>query len=376
MAELCAKKMSEAGIEAEVVTPPDDLVLKQNYGLGESNPHHYMQSALGYLRGNGPEMVWNAHIDTVPVEDEENWRCGPFSGDVIDGYIYGRGAGDDKGSVCAQVMEAIALKRAGVKLKGTLIVNPVGDEEACSMRGTEWLRDAGYYDPDILVVGEQTDNQIAIAERAFHFYTIIFHGKACHGAMPWNGNNAIEKAARFINLVDTELKPALEKRTHPYLPHSTVNIGQINGGIKVNICPELVQLKVDRRTVPGETLETCTAELVELLERVKADDDFEYEIICDFDSGASTNTKPDDPLVEEMLRITKDVRGEDGTLTGYRQGSDARLFAHLGIPIVIYGPSDPSVGHSPNERVSIKQLLEATKVYALTAMRVLGTEKD
>ena len=376
VAEVCVKKMQSAGIEAEVITPPDSITKRFGDGCLEENPNSYQQSALGIIRGNGPQMLWNAHIDTVPIEDASKWICDPFSGDIMDGYIYGRGTGDDKGSVAAQVMAAVALKKAGVKLKGTLVVNPVGDEEACSMRGTEWLRDAGYYDPDIVIVGEQTNNLVAVAERGFHFFTVTIKGRACHGAMPWNGNNAIVKAARFINEIDKNLRPALEKRTHPYLPHSTVNVAQIKGGVKSNVVPEIAEVVIDRRTVPGETLQSIREELTEILERLKAEDDFEYTIRCDFDSGLPTNTSPDDALVKNMNGILKELTGEERQPTGYRQGSDARLFAHKPIPIVIFGPSDPAVGHSPNERVSISQLVEATQVYALTAMRVLGVEEE
>lgn len=375
VAAICVEKMRSAGIEADIVTPPDKV--SRRYGADiEENPNSYIPSALGFIRGNGPQMLWNAHIDTVPVEDRSKWNCDPFSADIVDGYIYGRGTGDDKGSVAAQVMAAVVLKRSKVKLKGTLVINPVGDEEACSMRGTEWLRDNGYYKPDIVMVGEQTNNLVAVAERGFHFFTITFIGKACHGAMPWNGNNAAIKAARFINAIDKKLAPELEKRVHPYLPHSTVNIAQVNGGIKANVVPEIVKVVVDRRSIPGETIETVTNELVDILEQLKAEDPFEYTVNCDFDSGMPTNTSPSDPLVQSMLATIKEISNVQTEPTGYRQGSDARLFSHLGIPIVIYGPSDPAVGHSPNERVSISQLVEATKVYALTAMRILGVEEE
>ena len=120
------------------------------------------------------------------------------------------------------MMAAVALKRSKVKLRGTLVINPVADEEGHGLRGTAWLRDAGYYKPDLVIIGEQTNNRVAIAERAYMFFTVIIKGKACHGAMPWNGNNAAVKAARLIDLIDRELVPALEKRTHPYLPHSTM----------------------------------------------------------------------------------------------------------------------------------------------------------
>ena len=79
-----------------------------------------------------------------------------------------------------------------------MFITPVGDEEAGSYRGTKWLKDAGILDPDILVVGEQTNNQVAIAERAVIWIEVKFKGKASHGAMPWNGDNPIIKAAQFM----------------------------------------------------------------------------------------------------------------------------------------------------------------------------------
>lgn len=104
-------------------------------------------------------------------------------------------------------------------------------------------------------------------------------------------------------------------------------------------------------------------------------DPFEYEIRFDYRSGVPTDTSPDEPLVQGMLNTVKDVTGVATEPIGYRQGSDSRWFADWGIPIAIFGPSDPAVGHSPNERVSVQQMVEATKVYALTALRVLGCQE-
>ena len=378
VAEVCRAKLEAEGISVELAYPPADLP-------GELDDHvdnARIPSVLAVLPGGpGKRMVWNAHIDTVPVEDVHNWRHDPFSGEIeTDGgvdYVYGRGTGDDKGSVASQVMAMIVLKRAGVKLKGTLLVNPVADEEGHGKRGTAWLLESGRYGrPDIVIVGEQTNDEVAIAERAYTFSRIIVKGKACHGAMPWNGNNAIVKAARNVNLINTELEPKLEARTHPYLPHSTVNISKIHGGVKENVVPELAEITFDRRVIPGETLMGAVAEIEELIKRLQAEDPFDYEFKFDYMSGVPTNTSPDDPLVVSMLSTIEDLTGRPAKPTGYKQGSDARYFAPLGIPIAIYGPSDPAVGHSPNERVSVEQLVEAVRVYALTAIRVLGTEED
>ncbi|MCI8649012.1 MAG: M20 family metallopeptidase [Anaerotruncus sp.] len=370
VAQVCQKKLKEAGIEVQLVTPPPEI----KGAMEDQVDNRNIPSVLAWLRGEGErQMLWNAHIDTVPVEDAHNWRHDPFSGVLEeDCYLYGRGAGDDKGSVGAQVMAAVALKRSKVKLKGTLVINPVADEEGHGLRGTAWLRDAGYYKPDLVIIGEQTNNRVAIAERAYMFFTVIIKGKACHGAMPWNGNNAAVKAARLIDLIDRELVPALEKRTHPYLPHSTINIAKVYSGCKENVVPELAQVTIDRRIVPGETLEGAAQEVRDLLERLRAEDPFEYELRFDYRSGVPTDTAPDDPLVQDMLYSAEQVTGQAQEPIGYQQGSDSRWFAGMGVPIAIFGPSDPAVGHAANERVAVKQVVDAAKVYALTAMRTLG----
>lgn len=372
-AKLCVEKLREAGIEAQVLVPPPDTPGLRKDGVDCTNMH----SVLARL-GNkeGPVMVWNAHIDTVTVEDRSAWRHDPFTGIMEEGpdgpVIYGRGAGDDKGSVAAQVMAAVALARSGVRLKGHLIVNPVADEESASCRGTGWLFKNGHLAADWYIVGEQTNCKFAVAERAVLWYEITFKGKGAHAAMPWAGNNAVVKAARFVELIDRELSPRLKQRTHPYLPSPTITVSKFHGGVKDNMLPGVAVVSLDRRAIPGETQESVTAELKELLDRLVAEDPFEYVINCYYDTKYMVNTMPEDPMVQAMQRAYKTVKGEENEIIGYRQGSDGRFFVRTGRPIVIYGPSDPSVGHTANEYVPVSQLIEATKVYALSALQILG----
>ncbi|HEX3026251.1 MAG TPA: M20 family metallopeptidase [Clostridia bacterium] len=371
VAEACRRKFEEAGIPAELIYPHPDTFTIWNDHVDVTK----IPSVIGTYQGDkeGPVLLYNAHIDTVPGDNIKNWRNDPFSGIIEDGkYIYGRGAGDDKGSVAAQVMAAVILARAGIKLKGTLQISPVADEEASSYRGTKFLRDEGYLKPDIVVIGEQTDNKIAVAERGVLWMKITIIGKGAHAAMPWAGNNAVARAAEFVNLINTEYADELEKRTNPYLPHATASVTGFNGGIKDNVIPELCTLTIDRRLVPGETVEMAVGEIKNLLKKAAADHSFEWDVRVTYDAGPPVNTQPNDPLIQSMLKIKEELTGAPDQPIGYRQGSDGRLFTHLGIPIAIYGPSDPAVGHAPNERVSIEQLLEATRVYILIAMRILG----
>lgn len=356
-AALCAAMFAREGIDHVVVA---DLPERP--------------SVLATIQGGqqGPQLAFNAHIDTVPVENPEAWDYDPFGGEIIDGVLYGRGAGDDKSSVAAQVMAAVAIQRAGVQPAGTLVVNPVADEESLGNHGTGWLRETGQLHPDMLIVGEQTDNVVAIAERSINWLEVIVRGEAAHGAMPWNGVNAIKQMGRVIDFLENEYEPMLAGRTHPYLPPSTMNLGTIEGGIKTNMVPELCRITLDRRVPPGETIETITSELDSLLQRFSQEvEPIRYDINVLYSSGLPLETAPDHPLVDIMQRAVCDVSGEARALTGYNQGSDGRFFAGDDIPVLIFGPSHPDVGHATNEHVRVAQVVEAAKIYALTALRVL-----
>ena len=359
-AGVCAALFAREGIEYSIVA---DLPQRP--------------SVLATIRGKQerPQLAFNAHLDTVPIENPDAWDHDPFGAEIVDGVLYGRGAGDDKSSVTAQVMAAVAIWRAGVRLGGTLVVNPVADEESLGAHGAQWLRDTGQLRPDMLVIGEQTDNVVAIAERSINWLELVIHGQAAHGAMPWNGVNAIRQMAAVIAYLQQEYAPLLASRTHPYLPPSTMNLGTIEGGLKTNMVPERCRITLDRRVPPGETIATITAELHELLQRFSREvEPIRYELDVLYSSRLPLETAPDHPLVRTMQSAVCDISGEDRPLTGYNQGSDGRFFAGDGIPVLIFGPSHPDVGHSANEHVRLSQVLEAAQIYALTALRTLGVE--
>lgn len=370
-AKVCMDKFQEYGIEAELLTAPDSEVSV----LYPDTDNSKVQSVIAAISGEeGPVLLMNAHIDTVRAGNLDEWKYDPFAAVIEDGYIYGRGAGDDKGAVAAQVLAACAIKKAGVRLKGMLKINPVADEEANAVRGTRWLRRAGYLDPDILIIGEQTDNRIALGERLPVQLKVTIKGRACHGAMPWNGNNATLRMVEFIQKVQEELIPEAEKIKKKYFPPVTITPTRIDGGIQTNIVPEKCTLSIDCRLVPEMPLRYVIRRMEEILQALSdRGPAFEWTIGNDTDlQGDGIYTDPDSPLIQTMLQAVRDVTGEDTEPTGYMQGSDAEQFADLGIPIAIFGPSDPSVGHSPNERVSIKQAVEATKILAVTILRLIG----
>ena len=324
-----------------------------------------------------PRLMFHSHIDTVPAGEPERWTVDPFSGSIVEGRIYGRGAGDDKGSVAAQVMAVLALARTGSPLVGCLQLAVVSDEESGGMQGTHWLHEAGRLETDALVVGEQTENRVAIAERVACGIDLTVFGKSAHGAMPWAGENAVLKAAGALTWLQDRLFPRLEARRHPYLPPPTLNVGKIQGGIQWSIVPERCKIEMDRRLIPGETREAAVEEIHQLLdEYAEQVEPLTYELFSAGDVAANINTPPDDPFVDLAVQALQDTCGEQRHLTGYVQTSDGRWFARDGIPIIIFGPSDPAVAQAADEHVSQEQLVEAARFLALLAMRYLGKLKE
>lgn len=357
VARVCAEKLRAAGLAVQVLAVDEAL-----------------PSVIGTLVGASPAPVLalHAHIDTVPVEDPSRWDHDPFGAELVDGIIYGRGAGDDKASAAAQIMAAKAIAQAGVRLSGTLQVCAAADEEQGGVRGTKWLRDEGYLRPDFLIVGEQTNNHVAVAERSMARFEITVRGVAAHGAMPWEGVNAIVKMARLICHIEDTLGRRLEARVHPFLPHSSMNIGTIEGGLKPNMVPEVCRITIDRRLLPDESPSTAKAEIHDVFDRFAAAvEEIDFDVRLFAQSWPAVNTDPRSELVQIMQGAIVDQVGAERPITGYNQGSDSRYFATAGIPVVIFGPSDPAVGHAPNEHVAVSALLEATRIYALTALRLL-----
>lgn len=142
-----------------------------------------------------------------------------------------------------------------------------------------------------------------------------------------------------------------------------------------NIIPEECVLGIDCRMTPNITKEYVKGRLEDLLRKMSEESDqpFEWSVeITNNDIGV--NTDAEHPLIKTLLGALKDVRGKQVEPTGYYQHSDGSRFAKLGIPIAIFGPGDPVLGHAPNECVSIDQLVEASKTLAIAVMRLMASE--
>lgn len=320
---------------------------------------------------DGPELCFNAHVDVVPTGERSAWSHDPFGAEIEDGRTYGRGAGDDKASVTAQVMAGIALARSGVTLSGRLIVNEVADEEEAGIHGAKFITEAGLLTPDYAIVGEQTLNRVALGEKGSGGIFITVRGRTAHGALPWEGANAIEAMAEIIVALRREHWPVLERRTHRYFHHSSASVNTIEGGVKANVVPDHARIYIDRRLVPGETPEDVLSEIGEIARRAVCEmPGITVDVEASGHGGAATLQEEDAPLVRAMIGANRHLRLSTKP-TGFSMATDGRYFARKGIPTIIYGPGDPKLAHVPDEWVGIDEVIQATRAYALAAVAML-----
>lgn len=321
--------------------------------------------------GRRPQLLFNSHIDVVPVGDRDNWQREPFAGEIADGVLYGRGSADAKGCMAPMIIAARALKQSGVELRGSLVVNPVSDEEVGGIKGAAWLVENQLVSPDAVVIGEITTNRVAIAHKGVVWFKITTHGRTAHASTPWTGVNAISHMVTLLYHLERELETRLAPRRHPLTPPPSYNLGTIRGGLKSNVVADFCQVELDRRLLPTEGVDEVIDEVRVIVGEVMRE---HPEIRADVEVGmvgGPLETPAEHPLVQTALRASMDL-GLPGEPVGYEQASDGRFFSERGISTILIGPGTAHFAHQPDEHISLTAVYEAARVYALVAYRWLN----
>jgi acetylornithine deacetylase len=223
-------------------------------------------NVIGVLRGegDGPALMINGHMDTVGVK---GMTIDPFKPFIENDNIHGRGACDMKGSLAGMIAAIKALINSNVKLKGDLLFSAVVDEEYKSI-GTEKLIQK--HRSDAVIVGEPTNLQIGIAHKGYVWLEIETHGKAAHGSIPEKGIDAIAHMAKIITQIQN-LEKAYVKKKHDLVGVPKIHTSTIEGGSEWSIIPDFCRLKLERRTIPGETFSTVVNEINDILSKLSED---------------------------------------------------------------------------------------------------------
>jgi acetylornithine deacetylase len=329
-------------------------------------------NAVGHVAfGDGPTVVLTGHMDTKPVS--HGWSVSePFSGALLDGAVYGHGVMDMKAALACQIVAIEAVRASGLALGGRLAMAAVSDHMG-DQRGS-----IAYFDThpaDLCVLGELTDNQVCLGHRGRYYFDIKTLGRSAHTCHKHQAINANVLAAHAVLALDaSRLEPELEPWVIDLFGAETYVVpGRIYGGLPPggpSMIPDACVIRVDCRPQPGVTIEQVRAEIDRCLQvAAEADPRFRTEVVlADVKSGYLA--APEDEVVRLMRAAVREIRGEEPPLVVENWLGDTASFGDK-VPTVIFGPGGPPV-YCPDEHLTVEQIHEATKVYALFAALALS----
>lgn len=405
--EIChflKAKLDKEGIDSEII---ESIPTRGN-----------LIARLGCKKSEKANLMLMSHTDVVPIGDESKWIHPPFSGEIDNGRIYGRGADDCKGLTACEAMVMILMKRLKIPLRQGLILAAGCDEETGSKYGFHWL--AKHRKSEIAAnyaINEAGGNSfqtpkglcfvVALGEKGRLDAKINFFGKSCHASVPWEGDNALVKLAQAVSKIN-EYKPEiiipkfvfqdisrlfdidLNEITPENLDNIITKISNKNsiigslirgltkmtitptmvfGGVKSNVLPDSFSLICDVRLLPGQTLEYLESELNKILKGI---DGYKLEI------QGSASPIPSPPNNEFLNSIRRSLVKVMGCNVEVMQSvsiglTDSWTVRSLGTIVYDFAPSHPDSDtsknnvHGDNESISINDLVFRTKVLSAIA---------
>ena len=334
-------------------------------------------------RGPGPCVHFNSHIDVV--ETGHGWTMDPFGGEVKDGKIYGRGACDMKGGLAASIIAAEAFIDARPDFSGAIEISGTADEETGGYGGVAYLAEKGFFDPKrvqhVIIPEPLNKDRICLGHRGVWWAEIETKGHIAHGSMPFLGDYAVRHMGAVLQEFESTLYPALaEKRTAmPVVPEgarqSTMNINSVHGGqaepeadftgFPSACVPDSCRMVIDRRYIIEEDPEEVPREVTDIVARVSAERDFEYEI-RELWHVSPTMTEKDAPVVQSVSRSIEKVLGKDPDYVVSPGTYDQKHIDRIGRlkDCIAYGPGILDLAHQPDEYVGIDDIIDSAKVMA------------
>lgn len=317
-------------------------------------------NVVAVVSGRSPDLlILEAHTDTVSVEGME---IAPFDPRIEEGRVFGRGACDDKGSLAAMLVALCDVASAGTPER-TCVLAATCDEEyrfsgirALMERPEEAGLTSEQLSRAMACVGEPTGLRLVIAHKGAFRWRMRTRGKAAHSSTPEEGENAIYTMARLIESLREYADSLASRPAHPLVGKPTFSVGTISGGRAVNIVPDLCEILVDRRLIPGEDgaaaedeirrwiADTVPAEMATLLE------DWPLE------------TNSDAEIVKRARRALRDLGLSDQPM-GVNYGTDASKMTRAGVECVVCGPGAIGQAHTATEWVAVDQVETAVGLY-------------
>ena len=338
-------------------------------------------NVIARIGSNGPVMAFDGHVDTVGIGQREVWTSDPFSGDIKDGRIYGRGAADQKGGVAAMLTAMKIISELSTDLPFTLFFIGSIHEEDCDGLSWQYIINEDKIVPDIVVLTGPTDGRIIRGQRGRMEMEISVGGRSCHGSTPEIGVNAIYRLTPILSAIE-------KMNSHlPYdlfLGKGSITATQIRSGSpSLNAIPDMAAVYIDRRLTKGEKPDDALDQLKSLVEIQAANACIE---IPAYENptwrGTTYPTRKvfpswvlnqDHHLIEYAGRCHKRLFGINPEIGKCSFSSNGvATMGIYGIPTFGFGPGEEKMAHAPNESVALDDISRAAAFYAYFPWIVIG----
>lgn len=380
-----ARHMQEMGLEVDL-WPIDIASIRQHAqfpGMEVDRSGHEALGLVGTWHGSsdsvaskGKHLIFNGHIDVVPVGAIANWHHAPWDADLQDGRIYGRGACDMKGGLMAALYALKVIKNAGISPPGSISIQSViGEEDGGLGTFATLLRG---HTGDAAIVCEPTRLNLIPAQAGALTFTVRVRGKSAHASVRLEGISAIEKYLDIHRVLIQLEKERNSEVEHPLLAQLALpyplSIGRVQAGNWSSSVAEELTFEGRIGVAIGESSAAVRQQFEQTLANFSEFDswlrDHPLEITWSggqFDSG---EIPADHPLISLCRQSLLDLTGQPPRLEGAPYGSDLRLLVNQGhIPALLFGPGDVNVAHMPDEYVHVDEIILAARAYVLAALR-------
>jgi succinyl-diaminopimelate desuccinylase len=354
---------------------------------------------VGRIKGTEKtKVLWVGHLDVVPEGKPENWEYPPYSGEITNGIIHGRGSSDMKGACAAAMVSAKILNQLD-QVPNNVEFWFTSDEEVGGTHGAKWLAESGYLSGDICIIGDGNGGglenpSIDIGCKGSARVKLIANGQTAHGSTPFLGDNAINKLIKAIPWVEKiseyrlDLPPELEEPIKSSIKYYTkgqeltqkqiegfdrlfnypsVSCNIIEGGVKINVVPDYAEAQFDIRLTPGAPVYKVRQRVQELVEESKITgleikpnprNESNKEQTAGYFEPMNT------PFANQFSKIVEKVTDKEPMFKILTGGTDGtRISKETSIPCLGYGTSITGQAHQPNEYITIENLVLGIKIY-------------
>jgi acetylornithine deacetylase len=376
-----AGRLAAAGMRVETLSPDPAAIRADPAWPGEETVRTALPIVLGRIRSPGARrLILSGHLDVVPPGDLATWTADPWSGEIRDGRLYGRGACDMKGGVAAILgaVRALVASGAAERLDGELLVALVPGEEDGG-QGTLAAIRAGATG-DMAIITEPSNLDIVVAHAGAITFRLTVPGRAAHASQRREGVSALDNLYVVLRALEADETARNAAETDPLmtvlgLPYPTI-VGIVSGGEWASTVLDRVVADGRYGVRLGQSPADAAADLRAAIDAANASDPFlrDHPATIEIVGGqfGSGRVPSDHPLPVGLARAVEAVTGRAPERLGEPYGADMRLFINDGnTPCVIFGPGDVKVAHSADEHVPLDEVETCARVLAAWVVQEL-----